>query len=157
MSAELIEELDIALAALRRVIVRAIERPSPSLVPAQSVSKPAVPPPGKRVSESSEIIVANAITVMFAPPSVAFNGKSVDLTFRQAQVAGVLAKAVGKGFIPRVELTHRAWGSLAESSRKTLIADALAVLRERLAPLGLTLNESHGFGVSLAVDLNAEK
>lgn len=150
---EMIEEVDLALAALRRVIVRAIdvqpgssaaERPAP-----RPKAAPAEPQPPKPERPPQTI---HGITICAtAPAYVTYRARRADVTPRQAELVIVLATASGKGWLPRATLTERAWPEIAKTSRDAYLSTCLPVLVEKLAPLGLRLKIEKGFGVSPSI------
>lgn len=165
--AALVEEVDLALAALRRVILRAIqapaaesnggalrrEMPKPVLPAAKDIATPwrsGLTAP-KAAVQLPPAVNALGIAVLFSPPSVTFASRTAEVSFRQAQLVAVLAPALGKGWVPLDELTRRAWPELAVSSREIYLSAGLSKLQEILRGLGLRLAAARGFGISLAI------
>lgn len=159
---ELIEDLDHALAVLRRVIVRAIDtspaKPAASserarVVITQPSAAPAPKPamPVQRVQKVVPLpddVTHNGVTVSFRNKTVRHKGGIAEVSLRQAQVVAVLAKALPH-LIPRGELSERAWPDLAISSRDQTMSTMIHPLSERLKAAHLRLHVTRKFGLSL--------
>jgi hypothetical protein len=157
---DLIAEVDLALAALRRVILRGIE-PAKAAPPTVSLPQPpkaAAAPPAPKPPEPREIPVSmqrvsaaglevdlEACTVRF--PSRRGGGPAT-VTRRQAQLAAVLVKA-SPSFITRTDATARAWPDLAISSRDVTATGAVKQLALALAPIGIKVEAVPGYGMRL--------
>lgn len=182
---ELIEELDLALAALRRVIVRAIDagtsssattaRPRAAKIEAPSAATPArmavpvpvpvpAPVPVPRVPAPRpaapplprDDVVRNDIAVCFDPARVTFAEKTVEVSRRQAELVAVLAGAMSVGWLDRKVLAQKAWPDLASSSGDTYLSTTIEPLTNRLASIGVRLTSERGFGLRLSVDAGAQ-
>lgn len=153
---ELIADVDLALAALRRVIVRAIDGIAPAPQPIGQPAKMVWPPRGSAMRAAREIpaslqrVSAAGLEIEIAAGggAVTFRGISARVSRRQAQLAGVLAKA-SPNFIARDEAPARAWPDLAVSSRGVTIAEAMRCLAGALAPLKIKVEAMPGYGLRL--------
>lgn len=152
-----IEEVDLALAALRRVILRGanLSTEAPAKL-VEALVKPIAPPKGLAVKPStpkakaSYELVSEAgllIEITAMGGTITFRGTSARVTRRQAQLAHVLAKA-SPNFIARDEATARAWPDLAASSRKVTISEALRILANAVAP-NIKVEQKPGYGLRL--------
>lgn len=161
---ELIEELDLALAALRRVIMRAIdagtqsepraakiEQKPPKAAPPIALARPAVKAVRKPSRPARDDFVRNDIAVCFDPPSVKFAKNSVEVSYRQAELVAVLAGAMTVGWLDRKIAAEKAWPDLAVASAAATISEAIHPLTERLASIGLRFTSERGFGLRLSV------
>lgn len=162
------------LAALRRVIVRAIdagapmqapaakiERPSPKSAPLSKPVKvapvlaPACRPIVYRRTEARtaprDDVVCNDIAVCFDPPSVTFAGKSVEVSYRQAELVAILAGVMTAGWLDRKIAAQKAWPDLAVASALATISELIVPLTQRLARIGVRFTSERGFGLRLSV------
>lgn len=146
---ELVEDVDQALAAVRRVILRAIDAPAkpPTILQAirATAPKPAAP---RGIPPKLERISAAGIEIDLDERTVTFRGFVAQVSLRQAQLAAVLAKA-SPSFITRSDATARAWPDLAVSSRETTATTAVKALAEALAPIKIKCEAVTGYGLRL--------
>lgn len=139
---ELVAEVDLALAALRRVILRALDLRDRKPAPKDALLEHLVAP-------VADPIIAADIEIDLVTRTAKHNGACVTLvTSRQAQLAAVLAKA-SPYFIGRESATARAWPDLAVSSRATTVTPAIRALAETLGPIGITVEEFKGYGLRM--------
>lgn len=189
----LVAEVDLALAALRRVLVKAIDRdrrplakavlaPGLKRAPLSSGDQTSTEAAAKQSSASIEVATAShspvtrnpsadvdameqrealpdkdpplstvmlkGITIDVARGEIEFNGRTAELSRRQAQLAAVLLK-VSPDFIDRAQAMVRAWPDLAASSRATTISLAMYELARRCAVIGIAVSEQRGYGLRL--------
>lgn len=149
---ELVAEVDLALAALRRVILKAIDRPQikPATVHFHQL-KTAVPSPTPSLPPQifrANVAAAEGIEIDFDSCVIVFRGQTVTASKRQIQLAAVLAKE-SPNFIKNAEATRRAWPDLQESSRATSIPSSIRALSRVIAPLGLKAERIYGRGCRL--------
>jgi hypothetical protein len=152
---DFIGEVDLALAALRRVILRGLDG-----VPTAIVAKSAAPKPVAVASPKSSVpreipvslqrVSAAGLDVEIAAGggTITFQGISARVSRRQAQLVGVLAKA-SPSFMSRDDATARAWPDLAISSRATTVPEAMRCLADALAPLKVKVEAMPGYGLRL--------
>lgn len=176
MDADLVTDIDLALAALRRVILRAIEAGTPRPAAAAEIAiaraakaaaihaarQPAPPAPRRPIRQPPALpaaerincpppVEANGVTVDFAAGpagTVTYAGRTVNVSRRQAQAVAVLARALPH-VIPRGEIARRAWPDLLPLSGQTTLSQMHPPLTERLATIGLALKEMRKFGFAL--------
>jgi DNA-binding response OmpR family regulator len=159
MAGDLVADLDLALAALRRVIMRAIETAVPRTsipgkdIPAPAAKKVTAPPPAPKphpqpVVDRRPPAIANGVCVDFATSTVTFGGKSISVLPRHADAVAVLARAI-PNVIPRAEIAKRAWLDLSPSSGEVYVAEMREPLTARLASIGLALKVIPKFGLAL--------
>lgn len=152
---ELVADLDLALAALRRVVMRAID----GMAPANDGRQPLVPrpivAPAKVCSPMADLpavqsapIVVKGISVNVDTGIIQFRDADAFLTRRQAQLAAVLAKA-SPNCVGRIDAARRAWPELAKTSHETMIGPAISALQHRLTPIGLNVVILRGVGIAL--------
>ncbi len=149
---ELIAELDLALAALRRVIVRALA----PLAQAHE-GAPRVPPASKREQRWSPSpirppVQVNGISISFSPPRASYNGKTCDLaSLRHAQLLSVVAPILDtQSWLDRAAAARKAWPGLAEQSLSNYTSQIIPALSERIQEIGLKLTFTKGYGLSLS-------
>lgn len=158
---DLIGELDLALAALRRVMVRAIDAgmprasvPQKDMPPAIAKKAPAPPPPPALKPKPKPFIdrrppaIANGVCVDFAASTITFGGKSIAVSARHADAVAVLARAMPH-VVPRAEIAKRAWLDLSPASGEVYLAEMREPLTARLASIGLALKVVLKFGLAL--------
>lgn len=159
---DLVAEIDLALAALRRVIVRAMDlremtspavdkrapAPAPAILP-QPTNPPAWKAP-RVVIDKRPPVEANGVRVDFGASTVTHDGKEVEVSPRQAHVIAVLARAMPNP-IPRDEIIKRAMPEVAASSGQSYLSEMRAPLTDRMAKIGLVLKTIFKFGYALQV------
>lgn len=154
---DLIADLDLALAALRRVIVRAIstgitapthvvETPSPkSVSPSPTLKRDRAAP----ASPPSASVSHNGITISFDPPRIEWRRGSQDLVTRHAQFLAALLPGSPQP-IDRRNIIGKLWAvghapASADGQLSTMAVDLRALLR----PIGLNVNVVRGVGIAL--------
>lgn len=148
---DLVAEVDLALAALRRVIVKAIERPMPIVTPA---IEPA-PTRSDKTFKPHDVHAATGVEVNLVDFTIAFRNQIVTVSMRQAQLAAVLASASPE-FLSNDDATKRAWPDLADSTRITSIQSAMRRLASSIDRLGLKAERIHGRGCRLFASESGE-
>lgn len=172
---DFIEEVDQVLAALRRVLLRAFEHASSSAIPQ---STPAVAPQPKPAMTAVRAVPAkplrpepvrepvarpatipigktevapvswNGVDIDFERETVSYVGRTVTVTFRQAQLVAVLARAMPH-HVDRQEAGRRAWPDLSAASQNQMPYSMRVPLKQRMAEIGLSFELAAGFGLRL--------